>query len=98
MAMKIDPEVCIDCAACAEPCPNPAIYPGGESYSFLGQSRPSLSDKYFVAPERCTECTTYYDQPQCVEACPVDCIAKDPAHSEAADALKEKADRLRQFK
>lgn len=95
MAMKIDPETCIDCAACVEPCPNAAIFPGGEAWPFNGRNHAPLSDKFFIAPEKCTECRTYYDAPQCVEACPMDCIANDPERVEAAGDLEDKANRLR---
>ncbi len=95
MAMRIDADACVDCAACAEPCPNQAIRAGGEEYTVDGEGRPALSDKYFVIPELCTECVGHYDKPQCVNACPVDCIAVDPAHAESREQLQNKAKELK---
>jgi len=60
-----------------------------------GGGRPALSDKYFVIPELCTECVGHYDKPQCVHACPVDCIAVDPAHAESREQLRNKAKELK---
>ena len=98
MAMKIDADHCIDCGACAEPCPNQAIRRGGEEYQLGGKSNAALSDKYYIIPEMCTQCVTYFDTPQCVGACPVDCIAEDPAHAESPDQLKAKAAALKAAK
>ncbi len=76
MAMLIRPSECIDCSACVDPCPNDAIIPGDEGYVQAGQEFPALSDHFYIVPDRCTECVGFYDAPQCVEACPVDCIQK----------------------
>ena len=47
----------------AEPeCPNEAISQGEEIY--------------VIDPSKCTECVGHYDEPQCVQVCPVDCIPK----------------------
>ncbi len=91
MAMRIDMDACVDCGACAEPCPNQAIIKGGESWTLNGAPQAPLSEKYFVVPDYCTQCVGFYDEPQCVSACPVDCIAVDPAHQESPDQLKAKA-------
>ncbi|MGB2180801.1 MAG: ferredoxin, partial [Pseudomonadales bacterium] len=45
-------------------------------------------------PNKCTECVGHYDEPQCVEVCPVDCIPKDPDNVESEDVLMEKYIRL----
>lgn len=95
MAMRIDADGCVDCAACAEPCPNQAIRAGGEDFTIDGEGRAALSDKYFVIPELCTECVGHYEQPQCVNACPVDCIAVDPAVAESREQLEAKARELK---
>lgn len=76
MVMKIDPDNCIDCGACVEPCPNDSIYAGGEQYELNGNKFAALSEKYYIVPEKCTECQGFHDTPQCKENCPVDCIAK----------------------
>ena len=59
MALLITDE-CINCDVCEPECPNDAISQGEEIY--------------VIDPKRCTECVGHFDQPQCVEVCPVDCI------------------------
>lgn len=51
---------CINCDMCVPECPNEAIYMG--------------SSIYVIDPDLCTECEGYYDVPQCIPVCPVDCI------------------------
>jgi len=91
MAMRIDSDLCVDCAACVEPCPNQAIRPGDEDFTIQGETRRALSDKFFVIPELCTQCVGYYETPQCVTACPVDCIVEDPERPETRRQLEAKA-------
>ena len=71
---------CINCDVCTPECPNEAISMGPEIFE--------------IAPERCTECVGHFDEPQCQEVCPVDCIIPDPAHRETRAALEEKYERL----
>ena len=79
MALIITEE-CINCDVCEPECPNEAISQGDEYY--------------VIDPEKCTECVGHYDEPQCVQVCPVDCIVKDPAHAESQDQLMAKFQRL----
>ncbi len=51
-------------------------------------------DLYFIVPEKCTECVGFFDEPQCVTVCPVDCCVKDPAHEELQEVLMAKKTRL----
>ncbi len=67
---------CINCDVCEPECPNSAISPGDEIYE--------------IDPDLCTECVGHYDEPQCVQVCPVDCIPKDPDHEESQDELMQK--------
>jgi len=67
---------CINCDVCEPECPNEAIYMGEEIYE--------------IDWTLCTECVGHYDEPQCVEVCPVDCIPKDPEHEESEEELKAK--------
>ena len=53
-------EECINCGACEPECPNEAITEG--------------DDTYVINPSKCTECVGHFEEPQCVEVCPVDCI------------------------
>lgn len=75
MALKITDE-CINCDVCEPECPNEAIYQG--------------TDIYVIDPNKCTECVGHYDEPQCQQVCPVDCIPLDPERLETEDELWEK--------
>jgi len=72
MALMITDE-CINCDVCEPECPNEAIYQGEEIYE--------------IDPDKCTECVGHFDQPQCQEVCPVDCIPVDPQRTESKEQL-----------
>lgn len=59
MALTITDD-CINCDMCVPECPNEAIYMGAETYQ--------------IDVDKCTECEGFYDTPQCIPVCPVDCI------------------------
>jgi ferredoxin len=63
MSLMITDE-CINCDVCEPVCPNEAIYQGQEIYE--------------INANLCTECVGHFDNPQCVEVCPVDCIPLNP--------------------
>lgn len=71
---------CINCDVCEPECPNEAIYQGDEIYE--------------IDFNKCTECVGHFDEPQCVEVCPVDCIPVNPEHIETKEALLEKYQQL----
>lgn len=71
---------CINCDVCEPECPNDAISMGDEIYE--------------IDPDRCTECVGHFDEPQCVEVCPVDCIPKDPNRVEDQETLMKKYEYL----
>lgn len=75
MALIITDE-CINCDVCEPECPNGAISQGEEIYK--------------INPDLCTECVGHYNEPQCVEVCPVDCIIVDPDVIETRDQLQAK--------
>jgi ferredoxin len=75
MALMITDE-CINCDVCEPVCPNEAIHLGSEIY--------------VIDPARCTECVGHFDQPQCVEVCPVACIPHDPQTVETQAMLWQK--------
>ena len=75
MALMITDE-CINCDVCEPECPNGAISHGDEIY--------------IIDPNKCTECVGHFDEPQCQQVCPVDCIPFDPNHPENKDELMEK--------
>jgi len=86
---------CIDCNACEIECPNNAIYDAGAPYELHGQEYPALNDEHtYIAHEKCTECVGYYDEPQCVAACPSEAIIKDPDHEESNEELLAKKEKL----
>jgi len=72
MALMITDE-CINCAVCEPECPNGAIFEG--------------EDIYEIDPALCTECVGHFDEPQCQQVCPVDCIPLDPDVVESSDDL-----------
>ena len=71
---------CINCDVCEPECPNEAITPGDEIYE--------------IDPAKCTECVGHYDEPQCQQVCPVDCIPVDPEKVETEEELMEKYHKL----
>ncbi|MEW6099291.1 MAG: YfhL family 4Fe-4S dicluster ferredoxin [Pseudomonadota bacterium] len=79
MALMITDE-CINCDVCEPECPNQAISMGPEIY--------------VIDPARCTECVGHFDEPQCVQVCPVECIPVNPAHVESREQLWQKYLRL----
>ena len=79
MALLIN-EDCVNCGVCEPECPNEAISEG--------------DDIFVIEWEHCTECVGWYEEPQCVEVCPVDCIPKDPEHVETNEELLEKKELL----
>lgn len=79
MAMMITAE-CINCDVCVPECPNEAISQG--------------DDIFVVDAARCTECVGHFEEAQCVQVCPVDCIVVDAALGESQDELWAKFQRI----
>ncbi len=77
MSLLITDE-CINCDVCEPECPNDAITQGDEIYE--------------IDPSRCTECVGHYDEPQCKEVCPVDCIMT--GIKESKDVLQARYQKL----
>ena len=75
MALLIEDD-CINCDMCEPECPNQAIAMG--------------DDIYQIDTDMCTECVGHYDEPQCINVCPIDCIIKDPNNVESEDELLAK--------
>ena len=75
MALMITDQ-CLNCDDCEPECPNEAIS--------MGESI------YVIDPKRCTECVGHFDEPQCVQVCPVECIPVSPDHIESRDQLQLK--------
>jgi len=72
MALWITDE-CINCDVCEPECPNEAISLGELIYE--------------IDPHKCTECVGHFDEPQCVQVCPVACIPVNPAFVETREQL-----------
>ena len=81
MSLMITDE-CINCDVCEPECPNQAIFLGPEIYQ--------------IDPGKCTECVGHFDEPQCVQLCPVACIPVNPAFVESRDQLHAKFLHLQQ--
>ncbi|MDZ7661775.1 YfhL family 4Fe-4S dicluster ferredoxin [Thiohalophilus sp.] len=79
MSLLITDE-CINCDVCEPECPNTAIYQGDEIYE--------------IDLNLCTECVGHFDEPQCIEVCPVDCIIVDPDNEETREQLQAKYEKL----
>ena len=75
---------CINCDMCEPECPNDAISQGEEIYE--------------INPNLCTQCVGHYDEPQCQQVCPVDCILIDEEHPETHEELMAKYEKIIQFK
>lgn len=82
MALKITEE-CINCDVCEPECPNQAISMG--------------ETIYVIDPNKCTECVGHFDEPQCVQVCPVECIPVDPDRTETREQLMTKYLSLQQL-
>ena len=79
MALMITNE-CINCDVCEPECPNQAISMG--------------TDFYVIDPNRCTECVGHFDEPQCRQVCPVDCIPLNPDILDTPETLRARFERL----
>jgi ferredoxin len=79
MALMITDD-CINCTVCEPECPNSAISAG--------------DDLYLIDADKCTECVGHFEESQCVDVCPVDCIIVDPDRTESREALQAKYERL----
>ncbi|MCK5387491.1 MAG: YfhL family 4Fe-4S dicluster ferredoxin [Gammaproteobacteria bacterium] len=79
MSLLINDE-CINCDVCEPECPNGAITQGDEIYE--------------IDPNLCTECVGHFDEPTCIDVCPVDCILVDPDNVESKETLQLKYEKL----
>jgi ferredoxin len=79
MALIITDE-CINCDVCEPECPNEAIFQGELIYE--------------IDPNKCTECVGHFNEPQCQQVCPVDCIPINPDYVETNVQLLDKYKKL----
>lgn len=81
MATKIIADLCINCDACREGCPQNAITDGSD----VGV------DGYYIHPDLCNECVGFYPYAHCQSECPVEgCIIPDPDNVEEESILVER--------
>ncbi len=97
---------CINCGACEPECPNTAIYEAGAPWSLAGKEYSDSTspgefkgefwsdEVYYIVPDKCTECETFHDEPQCAAVCPVDCCLPDPNNVESKEELVKKVEYL----
>jgi ferredoxin len=78
MTLKITDE-CTMCDACVEECPNDAI------------SQPDEDEIYVIDSDKCTECVGFFEEEQCVDVCPADCIVPDRQEDEATLIARAKS-------
>lgn len=96
MAVMITDE-CISCNACDAECPNTAIYNPGVPYVLGGQEFAALNEEHtYIVPDKCTECVGFYDEPQCIPACPTEAIVHDTDRVETKEQLLTKKEHLDQ--
>ena len=51
---------------------------------------PVEEDYYYIAPDKCTECQGFHEEPQCAAVCPVDCCVPDEDRVETVEQLLTK--------
>ena len=66
------------------------VLPNGSKVDADVEQEPFSDEFYFIAPEKCTECVGFHDEPQCSAVCPVDCCTPDNSNMESENNLIEK--------
>ena len=79
MPLKITQD-CINCAACADVCPNDGISRG--------------NSVFVINPAKCTECVGFHNVERCIAICPAECIIPKPRLAMTEQALFERAKQL----
>ncbi|MEJ7830188.1 MAG: ferredoxin [Segetibacter sp.] len=55
---------------------------------------PIAVDTYYIAPNKCTECQGFHEEPQCAPVYPVDCCVPDEMYVETVEELLAKKERM----
>ena len=66
------------------------VLPNGSKVDADVEQEPFSDEYYFIAPDKCTECVGFHDEPQCSAVCPVDCCILDNSNMESENNLIEK--------
>ena len=70
------------------------ILENGKSVNVHDKQTPVSNEYYFIVPDKCTECVGFYDEPQCIPACPTEAIIMDPDKVETKEQLMAKKENL----
>ena len=84
-----------DCNACEIEYPNNAIYTSDVTWDCNCEGHEVLNlDHTYIATEKWSEWVGFYDEPQCIPACPSDAIVPDPDHQNTHEELLTKKEHL----
>lgn len=63
------------------------VLPNGKAVNAEEPQEPISDEIYYIAPDKCTECMGFHEEPQCAAVCPVDCCVPDDDHVESEEEL-----------
>ena len=63
------------------------VLPDGKAVNADDVQDPISDEIYYIAPDKCTECMGFHEEPQCAAVCPVDCCIPDDDRVESEDTL-----------
>ena len=63
------------------------VLPNGKAVNAEEPQEPISDEIYYIAPDKCTECMGFHEEPQCAAVCPVDCCVPDDDHVETEEEL-----------
>lgn len=66
----------------------------GKVVDAAAPQEPVDDDVYYIAPDKCTECQGFHEEPQCAAVCPVDCCVPDEEREESIEELLAKKAKL----
>lgn len=66
------------------------VLPNGNAVNAETFQEPISDEFYYIAPDKCTECKGFHEEPQCAAVCPVDCCVPDEDRVETEEELLAK--------
>jgi len=63
------------------------VLPNGKAVNADEDQEPISDEVYYIAPDKCTECMGFHEEPQCAAVCPVDCCVPDEDIVETEEEL-----------